>query len=101
MLYEYEEVRVQREKKHVVADSPEEAYRIAKQTCAEGFRLCDTFTEVEKDGDGEFVSGADHEVLSICESCDKPLFDDPWQIVHGEDCDLCQACAKALEGSQP
>ena len=100
MLYEYEEIRVQREKKHVTADSPEEAYRIARRTCELEFRLVGVFTEVEKDADGEFISGADHEVLSICENCDKPLFTVE-QIVHGEECDLCQACSKALEGSQP
>lgn len=44
------------------------------------------------------ISVNDHDVISICESCDRYMLDD--EEDYGSDCSICKKCAKELKGKR-
>lgn len=95
MKYEVSLTKTDRRVHPLHADSPDEAFKIAK-AFNRGFAVQ---TIVQVDDDGEAV--AEWELLAVCEGCEKPIFTQDDYHSDSEGVPLCGDCLKGLIDKQP
>jgi len=96
MKYEIQLTKTERKTVTVFADNRDQALTRAMEGHSD-FRHSDVLVELHEDED----KNVEHELVGVCENCERNIWEGDQHIMTQDDCMLCGTCGDAFNETQP